>query len=89
MTSYFQNLELINFIKIDLERLYMNGIPDEYFFESQRKERLINILAVWSIANPAISYRQGMHEVLGGIYKALEIGTFVIYFVCTWYRMFL
>lgn len=52
----------------------MNGIPDEYFFETRRKESLLNVLAVWAIEHSTMSYRQGMHEVLGGIYAALEIG---------------
>jgi hypothetical protein len=70
--SYYKSKDLGNFIKGDLERLYVTGIDDEYF-ESQRiRDVLLNVLLVWALAHPRISYRQGMHEVCGPILHVLE-----------------
>ena len=52
-------MELVNFIKGDLSRLYMSGIDDEFFQTPRRKEIVLNVLFVWSAKNPNTSYRQG------------------------------
>jgi hypothetical protein len=60
---YYKNVDLINFINTDLDRLYITGIPDEYFESKERREMLLAILLIWSFKHPVISYRQGMHEI--------------------------
>ena len=70
--SYYKNIELVNFIKGDLGRLYMNGIDDDFFQTSRRKELVLNVLFVWSAKNPRTSYRQGMHEIVGPVLYVLE-----------------
>lgn len=71
-TNYYKDIELSNFIQGDLNRLYMNGIDDEYFQTSHRREILLSILFLWSVRNRDISYRQGMHEIVGPILFSLE-----------------
>lgn len=71
-SAYYKNLELTNFIKGDLDRLYLGGIEDEYFQTNERRTMLIEILFIWSIEHPMISYRQGMHEVVGAILYVVE-----------------
>ncbi len=67
-------MELATFIKGDLERLYITGIPDDYFEVIWRRDILLNALMVWSLVNKAISYRQGMHEIIGTLFFVLELG---------------
>jgi hypothetical protein len=69
---YYKNVDLINFIKTDLDRLYISGIPDEHFESPQRRDMLLSILLVWSFQHPVISYRQGMHEVAGYVMYCVE-----------------
>jgi len=69
---YYKSVELGNFIKGDLERLYVTGIEDEYFEDQRIRDILLNVLLVWALAHPHISYRQGMHEVCGPILHVLE-----------------
>lgn len=57
--SFFDSLEKVKSIELDLNRLYMNGIDDEYFQTKRRKTILQSILLIWSVQNPSISYRQG------------------------------
>lgn len=71
-SSYYKNVELTNFIKGDLDRLYLNGLPDEFFQTKERREILLSILFIWSIQHHTISYRQGMHEILGTILYTVE-----------------
>ncbi len=71
-SSYYKDLELTNFIKGDLDRLYMNGIIEDYFETKTRRNILLTVLFVWSQRNPIISYRQGMHEIAGIILYTLE-----------------
>jgi hypothetical protein len=66
-------VELATFIRGDLERLYMTGIDDEYFQVPWRREILLNSLLVWALQHKSISYRQGMHEIIGTIFYVLEI----------------
>jgi Rab-GTPase-TBC domain len=57
--SYFDSLEKVKSIELDLNRLYMSGIDDEYFQTKRRKGILQSVLLLWSVQNPSISYRQG------------------------------
>lgn len=70
--SFYRDLELQNFLNGDLDRLYMNSIPDEYFQVKSRRDLLLNVLFVWSMRHKSISYRQGMHEIAGTILLVLE-----------------
>jgi hypothetical protein len=70
--SYYKSMELSNFIKGDLDRLYMTGIDDEYFQSDKRRSQLLSILLIWSLQNKNISYRQGMHEIIGPILMCVE-----------------
>ncbi len=63
--AFYKNVELTDFIKGDLDRLYLSGIDDEYFQTKERRDIVLAILFVWSMQNPSISYRQGMHEIVG------------------------
>ena len=57
--AYYKNIELANFIKGDLDRLYLNGIEEDFFHTPDRRSMLLSILFIWSSSNPSISYRQG------------------------------
>lgn len=61
----------MTFIKGDLDRLYMNGIDDEYFKSSQRQSLILNVLFVWQADHPHVAYRQGMHEIAAVVLYAL------------------
>jgi hypothetical protein len=67
-----KDLELISFIKGDLERLYMNGVADEYFKTDRRQALLLNVLFIWAQFHPQTSYRQGMHEIAAPLLLVLE-----------------
>ena len=69
---YYRKLEMANLIRVDLDRLYMPGLTDEYFHEISRKERLLEVLLIWSLKNIKIGYRQGMHEIAGTILYVLD-----------------
>lgn len=69
---YYKNVDLITFIKTDLERLYITGIPDEYFESKDRRDMLLGILVIWSFHHPVISYRQGMHEMAAYVMYVIE-----------------
>jgi TBC1 domain family protein 5 len=70
--SYYKNVELINFIKGDLDRLYLSGIDDDYFQSKFHRDLLLAILFIWSQEHPAISYRQGMHEIVGTVLFVID-----------------
>jgi hypothetical protein len=70
--AYTKSLELQEFIKGDLNRLYMGGIEDEYFQTDYRQEVLSSILMLWCMQHTDTSYRQGMHEIVAPILYALE-----------------
>lgn len=43
-----------------------------YFRESNVQLQLTNILFLYSVANPSVGYRQGMHELLAPLYHAVD-----------------
>ena len=57
--SYFESVEKVKSIELDLNRLYINGIEEEYFQTKRRNRILQSVLLIWSVQNPTISYRQG------------------------------
>jgi Rab-GTPase-TBC domain len=57
--SYFESVEKVKSIELDLNRLYINGIEEEYFQTKRRNRILQSVLLIWSVQNPIISYRQG------------------------------
>jgi len=72
--KYFELQELQKDIQIDLERL---NFDDPLFAEDgPHYERvqgiMLRVLTVWASLNPAISYRQGMHELLAPLLAVLE-----------------
>ena len=72
--KYFELQELQKDIQIDLERL---NFDDPLFAEDgphfdRVQGMMLHILTVWSSLNPAISYRQGMHELLAPLLAVLE-----------------
>jgi TBC1 domain family protein 5 len=71
-TKYYQDVELCNFILVDLDRLYMTGIDDEYFQSKSTRDCLLSVLFLWSARHPKISYRQGMHEIVGPIFYCVQ-----------------
>jgi TBC1 domain family protein 5 len=72
-SQYYKNVELSNFIKGDLDRLYLTGIEEENYFQTKnRRGMLLSILFLWSLQNPSTSYRQGMHEIVGCILFVIE-----------------
>ncbi|KAL5635907.1 hypothetical protein ACGC1H_004642 [Rhizoctonia solani] len=67
--DYFASLELRKTIQKDVERTF----PDVDYFRSDRAQRMLaDILFVYSRAHEGISYRQGMHELLGPVLWALD-----------------
>uniref|UniRef100_A0A7S2QVH7 Rab-GAP TBC domain-containing protein n=1 Tax=Triparma pacifica TaxID=91992 RepID=A0A7S2QVH7_9STRA len=72
--KFYSANELLNEIKIDLSRLYLNSVPPAYFQSSPSKlEAVQNILFLsCTLLHPSISYRQGMHELCGLIYYAIS-----------------
>jgi len=57
--AYYKNIELSNFIKGDLDRLYLNGIEEDFFQTPVHRTSVLSILFIWASLNPSISYRQG------------------------------
>ena len=57
--SYYERVEKVKIIELDLNRLYMTGIEDEYFHTKRRKNMLLSVLLIWSVLHPVTSYRQG------------------------------
>eukprot|EP00002_Diphylleia_rotans_P014362 TRINITY_DN2799_c0_g1_i5.p1 TRINITY_DN2799_c0_g1~~TRINITY_DN2799_c0_g1_i5.p1 ORF type:complete len:551 (+),score=129.04 TRINITY_DN2799_c0_g1_i5:70-1722(+) len=57
----FSDAELVREIRQDIERTY----PDDPFFENEAtRDKLWNILFIYSKENPSVLYKQGMHELL-------------------------
>ena len=52
--------------------IVLTGIDDTFFQSTERRNILLSILSVWSIQHPEVSYRQGMHEILGTILLCIE-----------------
>lgn len=72
--KYFELQELQKDIQIDLERL---NFDDPLFAEDgphfdRVQGMMLRILTVWASLNPAIAYRQGMHELLAPLLAVLE-----------------
>jgi hypothetical protein len=73
--EYYKKCELVRFIRGDLERLYMDGVEQEYFQDPRRSEMILNVLLVWTEDHPETSYRQGMHEVAAVLLFVCEAET--------------
>ena len=57
--AYFATQEVRKTIALDLERLHPG---DEFYSSPDIQAALLDILTVWSLENPSVGYRQGMHE---------------------------
>ena len=57
--AYFATQEVRKTIVLDLERLHPG---DEFYSSPDIQAALLDILTVWSLENPSVGYRQGMHE---------------------------
>ncbi|KAJ7273636.1 rab-GTPase-TBC domain-containing protein [Mycena haematopus] len=68
--EWFTSVELRKTILQDVERTF----PEVAFFrEPEVQLQLTNILFIYStVTNPAIGYRQGMHELLAPLYYAVD-----------------
>ncbi|KAF8894511.1 rab-GTPase-TBC domain-containing protein [Infundibulicybe gibba] len=67
--EWFTSVDLRKTIFQDVERTF----PEMAFFRDQNVQlQLTNILFLWSITNPDIGYRQGMHELLAPLYYAID-----------------
>eukprot|EP00981_Chlorochromonas_danica_P001656 scaffold367_cov274-Ochromonas_danica.AAC.5 len=62
---FYQNVELINFINGDLDRLYLNGVEENFFQRKFMRSILLSNLFIWASEHGHLSYRQGMHEICG------------------------
>lgn len=71
-SAYHTSLATMEDIKMDLDRLYITGIVDEYFEKPHRIALLSNVLLLWACRNKEIAYRQGMHEVAACLLYAVE-----------------
>ncbi|KRY78885.1 TBC1 domain family member 5 [Trichinella pseudospiralis] len=66
---YFSNQELLSKIRQDVTRTY----PELKFFTSERIRRIMTeLLFIYALQYPHISYKQGMHEILGLIIYAFS-----------------
>lgn len=65
-------MEIVSFIKGDLERLYMSGVEDEYFKSTAHSNMLLNILFIWVTRHRKTGYRQGMHEIVAPVLLVLQ-----------------
>ena len=57
--AYFATQEVRKTIALDLERLHPG---DQFYSSPDIQAALLDILTVWSLENPSVGYRQGMHE---------------------------
>lgn len=60
-------------ISKDLNRLFITGVHDDFFKTCEHQDVLRSVLLLWSLQNPSISYRQGMHEIAGIVLYCLEV----------------
>ena len=86
---YFERVEKVKSIELDLNRLYITGIDDEYFHTKKRKNVLLSVLLIWSVLHPQISYRQGMkysspYVYLRSVHDYEDISHFICVNVCRW-----
>lgn len=70
--DFYKQMELTDFIKGDLDRLYLTGIEDDYFQTPKRRDMVLAILFVWAQQHSIVSYRQGMHEIVGCVLYLVE-----------------
>lgn len=70
--KYYKAREKVNFIQLDINRLYLNDVDDTYFEDQDRRRALQNILVLWSTRHEDTAYRQGMHELAGALYYVVE-----------------
>ena len=63
---YFRNQEVRDTIALDLERLHPG---DEFYSSGDVQAALLDVLTVWSLENPSIGYRQGMHELAALVFS--------------------
>ncbi|KAL0946980.1 hypothetical protein HGRIS_013129 [Hohenbuehelia grisea] len=67
--EWFASVELRRTILQDVERTF----PEmAYFRRPDVQNHLTNILFLYSVMNPLIGYRQGMHELLAPLYHAVD-----------------
>ncbi|GMH79738.1 hypothetical protein TL16_g08251 [Triparma laevis f. inornata] len=75
-SKFYEANELMNEVGIDLERLYLNNVEPEYFQGPEgepRLEALRNVLFLVCIQlDSEVGYRQGMHELCGIVWYALQ-----------------
>ncbi|RXK39143.1 hypothetical protein M231_03648 [Tremella mesenterica] len=68
--TWFAHLELRGTIRQDVERTF----PDIPYFRGERVRRsLTSALFLWSVLNPDVGYRQGMHELLAVCLLAVDL----------------
>lgn len=61
-TAYYKDQELMAVIAQDCQRLF----PEVEWYQLPRNQKsIIEVLFLWSKANPEISYKQGLHELAG------------------------
>jgi hypothetical protein len=70
---FYKNVELISFIKGDLDRLYLNGLDENFFQTKPMRSLLLSILFIWASEHSHISYRQGMHEICGIVVACIYV----------------
>lgn len=70
--KYYRAREKLNFIQLDINRLYLSDVDDSYFEDHDRRMALQNILVLWSTQHEDTAYRQGMHELAGALYYVVE-----------------
>lgn len=63
--AFYKNVELIQFIKGDLDRLYLSGLEEQFFQTKPMRSLMLSVLFIWACEHSYISYRQGMHEIAG------------------------
>ena len=64
--EYFRTSEVRDTIALDLERLHPG---DEFYSAPDVQQALLNLLLVWSLENPRLGYRQGMHELASLVFS--------------------
>eukprot|EP00240_Pyramimonas_obovata_P006026 CAMPEP_0118950824 /NCGR_PEP_ID=MMETSP1169-20130426/52069_1 /TAXON_ID=36882 /ORGANISM="Pyramimonas obovata, Strain CCMP722" /LENGTH=322 /DNA_ID=CAMNT_0006897745 /DNA_START=51 /DNA_END=1015 /DNA_ORIENTATION=- len=65
--QYWEVQELHKTIMLDVDRLFVAEMEIEKI-----QGALCRVLAVWALENPEISYKQGMHELLGMLFLVLH-----------------
>ncbi|KAH7826353.1 Tre-2/Bub2/Cdc16 (TBC) F family protein C [Monocercomonoides exilis] len=73
--KYFENQKVETLLLQDLQRLF----PEyAYFHRKKVMDTLRIVLLVWVREHPDLNYRQGMHEILAGLYYIFTQNTFDI-----------